>query len=89
MTFPLRQFDVNNDGKLSAEELKPALQSLGFNPTDADVQVSLDWFTVYAVQVSLDWFTVYAVSGRFKLVYWLSVNQAELRKKILDLCRVR
>ena len=29
---------MNNDGKLSEEELLPALQSLGFNPTKADVK---------------------------------------------------
>ncbi|XP_023329478.1 neo-calmodulin [Eurytemora carolleeae] len=33
-----KKFDVNNDGKLSADELKPALRSLGFNPRDSDVQ---------------------------------------------------
>ena len=38
--FLCRKFDVNNDGKLSADELKPALRSLGFNPRDSDVQVT-------------------------------------------------
>merc|ERR1712038_1366142 len=32
-----KKFDKNKDGKLSAAELKPALQSIGFNPTDKDV----------------------------------------------------
>ena len=36
--FHFRKYDVNNDGKLSEEELLPALQSLGFNPTKADVK---------------------------------------------------
>ena len=37
-----RKFDVNNDGKLSAEELMPALQSLGFNATEEDVKKIMD-----------------------------------------------
>ena len=37
-----RKFDVNNDGKLSAEELMPALQSLGFNATKEDVKKIMD-----------------------------------------------
>ena len=42
--FLCRKFDVNNDGKLSADELKPALRSLGFNPRDSDVQVTYNTF---------------------------------------------
>ncbi len=42
--FFCRKFDVNNDGKLSADELKPALRSLGFNPRDSDVQVTYSTF---------------------------------------------
>ena len=37
-----RKFDVNQDGKLSAEELMPALQSLGFNATEEDVKKIMD-----------------------------------------------
>jgi len=37
-----KKFDVNNDGKLSAEELMPALQSLGFNATKDDVKKIMD-----------------------------------------------
>ena len=33
---------MNNDGKLSAEELMPALQSLGFNATKDDVKKIMD-----------------------------------------------
>ena len=37
-----RKFDVNNDGKLSEEELLPALQSIGFNPSKADIKRLID-----------------------------------------------
>merc|ERR1712066_187517 len=37
-----QKFDVNNDGKLSTEELMPALQSIGYNPTKADVKRIMD-----------------------------------------------
>ena len=37
-----RKFDVNDDGKLSAEELMPALQSLGFDPTQDDIKRLMD-----------------------------------------------
>eukprot|EP00088_Acartia_fossae_P021584 TRINITY_DN2298_c0_g1_i11.p1 TRINITY_DN2298_c0_g1~~TRINITY_DN2298_c0_g1_i11.p1 ORF type:complete len:153 (-),score=40.56 TRINITY_DN2298_c0_g1_i11:565-1023(-) len=37
-----KKYDTNGDGKLSPEELKPALQSLGFNPTDADIKRLMD-----------------------------------------------
>eukprot|EP00090_Calanus_glacialis_P002215 TRINITY_DN11663_c0_g1_i1.p1 TRINITY_DN11663_c0_g1~~TRINITY_DN11663_c0_g1_i1.p1 ORF type:complete len:149 (-),score=53.08 TRINITY_DN11663_c0_g1_i1:52-498(-) len=37
-----KRFDVNSDGKLSAEELMPALQSLGFDPTQEDVKKLMD-----------------------------------------------
>merc|ERR1719350_2371339 len=36
------KFDVNNDGKLSSEELMPALQSIGYNPTKSDVKRIMD-----------------------------------------------
>lgn len=38
----IRKFDVNNDGKLSEEELVPALQSIGYNPTKSDIKRILD-----------------------------------------------
>ena len=38
----LRKFDVNKDGKLSAEELLPALQSLGLNPSNSDIKKLID-----------------------------------------------
>ena len=37
-----RKFDVNNDGKLSEQELLPALQSIGFNPTKDDIKRLID-----------------------------------------------
>ena len=49
-----RKFDVNNDGKLSKEELVPALQSIGFNPTKSDIKRILD-----AADTDDDGFIVY------------------------------
>ena len=37
-----RQFDVNKDGRLSKEELLPALQSIGYNPTKSDIKRIID-----------------------------------------------
>merc|ERR1711915_818886 len=37
-----KKFDANSDGKLSAEELKPALQSIGFDPTNEDIKKLVD-----------------------------------------------
>eukprot|EP00092_Neocalanus_flemingeri_P067053 GFUD01081778.1.p1 GENE.GFUD01081778.1~~GFUD01081778.1.p1 ORF type:complete len:149 (-),score=57.02 GFUD01081778.1:133-579(-) len=41
MTY-FKKFDINSDGKLSSGELMPALQSLGFDPTNDDIKRIMD-----------------------------------------------